>query len=222
VSERVEATFAGVLMAVAATGIALAIVTVPWVTGVLVDRVDSAGLSGLSAPQARILAEEVRAYVTSSDAPALRSTAFGRPAFDVEQAEHLDDVRGVMLGARAVTFVAGVLVAAWLLLRLLRGRRDLTAAATGVAGTVLLGVAGLALLAGLADFDMLFARFHEVFFKPGTWHFDSGDLVIQLFPESFWVAAAGIWAALLVASGVALLAASWAIARGRRSEALRG
>lgn len=221
-SRRVEVGLAGLLLALAVTGLALAVVSMPWITGVLVDRVDSAEISGLSRPQARILAEEVRAYVTSSSAPDLRSAAFGRTAFDANQIEHLDDVRGVMLGARAVALVAALLVAMWMSWRVSQRRHDLVSSAIRAAGAAMLAVVGLVLAAGLLDFDLLFARFHGVFFEPGTWQFASEDLVIQLFPEAFWVTAAGLWAALLVASGIVLLVVSWAVERRNRSGRLEG
>ncbi|MHB9004543.1 MAG: lipoprotein intramolecular transacylase Lit [Coriobacteriia bacterium] len=219
---RAEVGLAGALLVLAVTGLMLAMVAMPWVTGELVDRVDSAAISGLSEPQARTLAEEVRAYVTSSSAPGLRSTAFGRPAFDAAQVEHLDDVRGVMLGARVVTFVTTALVAIWLSWRILQRRHDLVSSAMRVAGIGLLAVVGLVLAAGLADFDTLFSRFHGVFFEPGTWQFAANDLVIQLFPEPFWIAVAGMWAALLVASGAVFLVVSWALVRENRPGRLEG
>lgn len=221
-NSRVESFLAGLVLAVAITGLTLAMVTVPWVTGMLVDRVDSAQLAGLTQPQARILAEEVRAYVTSSNAPALRVSAFGRPAFDASQTEHLDDVRGVMLSARSATLLTGVLVAAWFAWRASRGRWKLVSSAIRSAGVFLLGAVALVLLAGLADFDTLFTRFHGVFFEPGTWQFASDDLVIQLFPEPFWMAAAAIWAALLIGAGALLVAASWVISRRNAADDPQG
>lgn len=221
-SPRIESSFAGLVLAVAATGLALALATVPWVTGVLVDRVDSASLAGLSGPQTRILAEEVRAYVTSSGGSELRSSAFGRPAFDAKQVEHLDDVRAVMSGARFATIVAALLAGTWIAWRGSLGRWRLVRTSMRVAGGALLGSVTLVLVAGLADFEALFTRFHGVFFKPGTWQFASDDLVIQLFPEPFWIAAGGIWAALLVAIGVLLVAASWAVGRQGHQEFQEG
>ena len=58
--------------------------------------------------------------------------------------------------------------------------------------------------------DWLFTTFHGVFFAAGTWTFPSDSLLIRLFPESFWIAAAAAWAALVVLGALVLwLAALW-------------
>lgn len=205
---RVETFAAGALIAVLVVGVALTVVTRPWLTALLVDHVDSSRLTGLSASQTLELAEEVRLYVTRPDAPPLPGSAFGRSAFDAEQVSHLDDVRDVILAARTVTGITLLATVMWVAWCLFQSRRFAVAAALKVAGALLVGSPMLVFAVGLLDFDMLFARFHAVFFAAGTWTFSAGDLVIQLFPEAFWVWAAATWGALAMATGVVLLAAS--------------
>jgi uncharacterized membrane protein len=57
---------------------------------------------------------------------------------------------------------------------------------------------------GLVDFEGLFARFHGVFFESGTWTFSSDSLLIQLFPEPFWIVSAVGWTVLTAGGAVSL------------------
>ena len=55
----------------------------------------------------------------------------------------------------------------------------------GLAITV--GVILLAIAFVLSDFNLLFIKFHRIFFQDSTWTFAPSDTVIQLFPFDFWV-----------------------------------
>ena len=46
-------------------------------------------------------------------------------------------------------------------------------------------------LAMLADFDAFFDTFHGVFFDGDSWRFQHGDTLLGLYPDTFWVLAAG-------------------------------
>ncbi|MDP2400524.1 MAG: DUF1461 domain-containing protein, partial [Actinomycetota bacterium] len=47
----------------------------------------------------------------------------------------------------------------------------------------------------------LFAQFHALFFEGDTWLFPAGELLIELFPEPFWMTAGATWAGLVLLGG---------------------
>lgn len=57
---------------------------------------------------------------------------------------------------------------------------------------------------GILDFDSLFTKMHEMLFT-GNWLFYEGSLLIQLFPENFWMAMAATWLSVSVISALILL-----------------
>jgi len=191
-------------------GLALQIVLLPGFTRTLVKYVGSAELAGLPQQTTLQLAEEVRVYVAAPDAPMLPRTVDGRPGFDERQSSHLDDVRAVIVPATWLTW--GLLVGAlgWLVLavRSKGPTRDTLRSSAWFAGIAVLVMVPVAGLAGVADFDALFTRFHGLFFAAGTWQFYSTDLIIQLFPESFWAIAGAAWGLLAMAFAACLAAAS--------------
>lgn len=206
---RFGVIFGGVGLALLVVGLSLQLLLLPAYTRVVVSRVGSAGLAGLDPQRTLELAEEVRAYVTTPDPPALPAIVDGRPGFDERQTPHLDDVRAVMIPATWLTWAlaAGAVVwcaAAW---RSYAARSALRRAVFG-AGVGLLVAVPLLGVAGLADFDALFARFHALFFAAGTWQFYADDLIIQLFPEAFWAVSGLVWGLLIaVTAGAMTLAA---------------
>ena len=62
-------------------------------------------------------------------------------------------------------------------------------------------VAAVGLLAVVA-WRVWFVAFHQVFFLPGTWVFNSTDTLIRLFPEKFWFDTALTLAGLSLAGGL--------------------
>ena len=51
-----------------------------------------------------------------------------------------------------------------------------------------------------------------MFFEAGTWQFSEEELLIQLFPEPFWVLAGAAWAGLTGIGALGLLG-YWLVAR---------
>ena len=114
------------------------------------------------------------------------------------------DVRTVMgeLGS-AAALAALVLVALGLYSR---GRRWFWWAASVGAKVLLVGVVVVGLAMTLF-FDQIFELFHEVFFAPGTYLFNtSSEKLVQLFPDQFWsetsLALAGVVLLLALAVGL--------------------
>jgi integral membrane protein (TIGR01906 family) len=204
----------GLALALLVVGVSLYPLTHPTVTRLLVERYALFQQIGLSEPQVEATAEQVRAFVTDAEGQTLPATVGGRPGFDAAAVAHLVDVRNVISGARTVTGVLAALVAAWLVLAIALRRFDLIppalfAGAAGCAAIVL-----FVGMAGFLNFEALFTWFHGLFFSAGTWEFPADSLLIQVFPEAFWAAAAAGWAALILLGGGILATASMLVRAG--------
>jgi len=204
--------------ALLAIGLALQVLLLPAFTAANVASVDSATLTGLSATRTLQLAEEVRVYVTTPKPAPLPATVEGRDGFDERQVSHLDDVRVVIVGATRLTWILFAGAIAWAAAAVWRGGsvRAILAEAMRAGGIGLLVVLALAAVAGVVDFDSLFAGFHGLFFAQGTWQFYDSDLIIQLFPLGFWVLGGAVWAGSTAVAGLSLALAGHLL--GRRSE----
>jgi integral membrane protein (TIGR01906 family) len=135
----------------------------------------------------------------------------GRPAFTEREIEHMADVRRVFGRALRLQLVA---VAALALAALALSRTRLRHAVPlglMLGALLTLAVAVLAIPVILLGFEGFFARFHEVFFDPGTWRFPSSDTLIRLYPERFWEDVSQLVAGLTVLQALVLapLAAWW-------------
>jgi integral membrane protein (TIGR01906 family) len=103
---------------------------------------------------------------------------------DDRERGHMADVRTVMgeLGSAAL-LAAIVLVGLGLYSR---GRRWFWWAASAGAKALGVGVIVVGVVMTVA-FDQIFELFHEVFFAPGTYLFNtSSEKLVQLFPDQFW------------------------------------
>jgi integral membrane protein (TIGR01906 family) len=196
--ERAEAALVAVLVAVAIVGVTLLPLTTPLFVRTLVLAVHAERETGLSREQTLEAAEAVRRYVLDADAPPLPERLGGRTAFDAAASSHLVDVRNVLVPARRVALAAGALVLVWAMLR--RRRQRLLRITVRAAIALLGGAIGLAVVIGIIDFDAFFTWFHGLFFAPGTWMFPADALLIQVFPLPFWMSAAAVWAALVLAT----------------------
>lgn len=192
-------------------GLSLWVLTTPAYVNALVRVVDSAGSTGLGEQVTLDVAESVRRFVVDPDAPGLPEMIEGVPAFDAAAVSHLADVRDVVVPTRWLTLVLLVLVPSWGALRWrMPGGRRFIAKAARTASAALLSATVLAILAGLFDFNALFAWFHSLFFAEGTWVFPYEALLIRVFPLRFWIAAGATWGALVLIAAVLLcLFARW-------------
>jgi hypothetical protein len=206
---RAEVALFALVVVLAIGGGALLPLTTPAYVGLMVRAVGSADRTGLGLASTLETAEHVRRFVTDREAPALPPEIGGRPAYDDAAVAHLVDVRKVLVPARRLALGSATLGLGWALVRRrTREGRAVLAAALAGAGWSLLAVAGLAALAGAADFDALFARFHSLFFASGTWLFPEGALLIEVFPLAFWVASGVLWGFIVAAcSGAAVVTA---------------
>jgi len=185
-------------------GVALIPMLHPTFTKLLVQRYSETSQAGLTQAQMLHYAEQVREFVADGDINSLPATVGTRSGFDQAAVSHLRDVRGVLSGARTFTGILAALVVVWLGVETARKRFHTIAwALMAAAGFCLLFVV-LGAVAGTMNFDELFRWFHGLFFSAGTWEFPYDSLLIQLFPEGFWIAAGVTWATIVALVGVLL------------------
>lgn len=139
-----------------------------------------------------ILAEEDALQMKPWDAMLALSELDPSYALDADAMTHLNDVNEVISSAR-MPLLGITLIAAFCLMSLV------TMFGPRAAGRALLlgGSAALALFAvlgawGALGFDALFAWMHSLFFADGSWTFPADSLLIQMYPEAFWVGM-GLW-----------------------------
>jgi integral membrane protein (TIGR01906 family) len=195
-SAAAEIGVAAVLWAALVAGSAVLALTIPVYASALSRVLAIPQSAGLPAADALKLSDQVRALVADREFDPLPATWAGAPAFDAAAVSHLMDVRRVIGGARFATGIAALLLALYTAFGIAR-RRFVRLAAGMRAGAVLTGVVlVVALIAAVSDFTWLFTAFHGLFFTAGTWTFPADSLLIRLFPERFWMASGGAWAAL--------------------------
>lgn len=205
------ALVAGLALALLVIGLALIPLLHPTFTKILAQRYSETSQAGLTQPQMLHWAEQVREFVADGDVELLPATVGTRSGFDAAAVSHLRDVRRVLAGARTFTGILAALVVIWIGIEMSR-RRFVTIAwaLIAAAGFCLLFVV-LGALAGTVNFDSLFRWFHGLFFSAGTWEFPSDSLLIELFPEQFWIAAGATWAGLVLLGGLVLGGTGWAL-----------
>jgi len=201
----IEPLIVGAVIAVCLVGLWVQALSMPFVTSVLVRAVDSATVTGLTEEATLTTAEAVRAYVVDAERPdPLPTTVEGREGFSARAVKHLDDVRVVMSAARRITIALGLVVALWLFVRYLQRKPAPVVSACKAAGYILVLTPVLLGAAALIDFDTFFAYFHKPLFYGDTWLFSADELLVQLFPEPFWMASGGLLAGLTLSAAGAL------------------
>ena len=194
----------GLALAVFVVGLSLFVLTQPFFTRVLAERLSLADEAGLPRERMLAVAEQVRAYVVDGVGATLPEWVDGRPGFDASAVSHLSDVRDVIAAASVATWSLAIVLALWFGIQVASGRLDRVAQTMYAGALSCVVFVVLAFVAGLFDFDALFSAFHGLFFAEGTWTFASDSLLIQTFPESFWATAAGVWGALVLLGAAAL------------------
>jgi integral membrane protein (TIGR01906 family) len=117
---------------------------------------------------------------------------------------HLTDVHHVFRWVWVVWTACAVLVVGVVTGAVVRrkwrwlSRTLYSTACAGVVTPVALGVIGL------IAFGPFFTLFHEIMFPQGNWEFPADSLLIQTFPEPFWIASMGLLLAC-VATGSLLV-----------------
>lgn len=113
-----------------------------------------------------------------------------REFFNAREIAHMEDVRGLFLGAMKLrTACLAMAVILILLLFLLKAdvKRVLPRTLLAGSGLFLLVMAGLAAIIS-TDFDKYFIIFHKIFFHNNLWMLDPNtDLLINIVPEPFFM-----------------------------------
>lgn len=159
----------------------------PWFTSVLQSRHEVATTMDISQAEVDRVTGEILADLYL-DGPFDAALEGGEPLLDERERSHMHDVSillRVLAGAVLLSAVVAAVTGA-----MLRGERRrigrILLVAGGVVGTLAILLAGTFAVA----FEPAFLAFHELFFPPGTYLFESGSNLITLFPEGFWFDAA--------------------------------
>ena len=110
----------------------------------------------------------------------------GTPLFNPRELMHMLDVRNLTIPVLNIWLAICFFFFAMLLLYLLSNEipKFLKPLKTGGLLTILLIIA--ILLGVLLNFNLLFSKFHQIFFEGDSWLFYASDNLIRLFPMRFW------------------------------------
>lgn len=173
------------------------------------DVLRTTGISQIELEQASLrLIDYFNSEVAS---PQMEVTRQGKKVqlFNERELLHLEDVRGLVQLDYRIQIIAGFLIGICLALLALAVSNPIRSIGTAlISGTSLTLVLALALAAiSAVEFDLLFWQFHVVSFSNLMWQLDpSRDHLIQMFPQSFWYAAAMLLLGMVIACAGGLLA----------------
>jgi integral membrane protein (TIGR01906 family) len=140
--------------------------------------------------------------------------AFG-DFFNEKERVHLEDVRGLIQGARMISYglIALFILCMAYLAFMSNGFKEQAARTFWIAGFASLGMLLIGAIA-LTNFDWAFIKFHEVLFTNDFWLLDPAtDHLIQLFPQDFFEAFALRLGMLSAFSSCVLIASGYALPR---------
>ncbi len=135
----------------------------------------------------------------------------GQPLYQPQELSHMADVKAVVQRALLAWYFLFAIILAGGIWGWQRHWFSTFLNALSHGGWLTLALIASALVGVFSDFSELFTRFHQIFFKDGTWTFFFSDTLIRLFPLRFWQDAfifAGVFAfvcGLLLAVGAAYL-----------------
>jgi len=175
--------------------------------------------NGITEPDLRIIAKEIRTYFNSSDEPLeIHTHIKGNEIilFNSKEIAHMFDVKRLIWGVYASLLLSTLSLAAAFTIGLRQGRvfgvslwKWLFAGSTLTVAMI----ASIGLLC-LTAFDAIFLIFHRISFTNDLWRLNpSTDYLIKLFPRDFWFESTIIVAVISIAlaafisiiSGIALL-----------------
>jgi len=140
-------------------------------------------------------------------------TDSGELALSASEVQHLADVKSVTDAIFQAGAIAGVVQILCLVVQWQSSKCHLLPARLRQGVWLTAAFIGLVAVSAAMDFDVFFTRFHQIFFAPGTWIFDSSDTLIQLYPLPFWVDAVWKLAGVISLEMVLVYAAPVALAR---------
>lgn len=146
-------------------------------------------------------ASDIAPSVAESGDKAAALAALGeRYTLTDDALDHLDDVYGVLVGARwAIAAIAAACIAAAAHVYIRCGKKEFGTVLYRAAIAVVVVFAALAAWV-VVDFNGFFAAFHSLFFADGTWTFSWDSLLICMYPPAFWLGMGAVWLAVTVAA----------------------
>jgi integral membrane protein (TIGR01906 family) len=136
----------------------------------------------------------------------LRGTLESLPSITQKEVQHLVDVWLLLVWVKRVALLSLVIVSIgiffWLKTQHLYVLEAFRRGA--IVTLLLLTVIGVT---SLFDWTRVFLYFHEVLFPPESYSFPQDNLLIRLYPESFWQLAAGVWwlASVILSGGLLVI-----------------
>ena len=131
----------------------------------------------------------------------------------LDEIAHLYDVREIF----AATWTAGIIAACVVLgaftYQWRKGWKREQRRSLMIAGGLCIALPLVLGISAAFAFTMAFEFFHRLFFADGTWTFPSNSLLIQTFPEPFWMYISAMWMALVVICGIVLVVTTYVGAR---------
>ena len=133
-----------------------------------------------------------------------------RPLYNPRELQHMQDVQNVFLVTRWTWHLALgllVLIGVFSLAR----EENLLELAQGlkIGGLFVAGLVAVVGLLAVIFWQVWFVAFHQVFFTPGSWTFNTTDTLIRLFPERFWYDAALTLSGLSLIGGLGIALIGW-------------
>ena len=189
--QSLRGALAALVIGVATAIVIVALAIIPFLNPVWVgfgqDRAQAQAWTGYTTEQLRHVTNDILADLVIGPA-AFDVTLDGVPVLEERERQHMVDVsvvfqRFFMIAAGSALLIAGAFAFS-------RSRHDRSVlwrrlSRSGLVISIVTVVGGIA---GVLVFDQAFAVFHELFFPPGSWTFDSStEKLVQLFPEQFWV-----------------------------------
>jgi integral membrane protein (TIGR01906 family) len=133
-----------------------------------------------------------------------------KPLYNSRELKHMQDVQSVYLVAYRVWQVSLALLVLIGLTKIRRLEIDIEfAKSLGHGGLITVGIITLVGILAILAWQTWFVVFHQVFFEPGTWSFETSDTLIRLFPERFWFDAALAITGISLTGGLILVLGSW-------------
>lgn len=128
-----------------------------------------------------------------------------QPLYNQRELKHMQDVQDVFLVTRRIWQLALGLLVVIGFMSLWR-EQNLLELAQGfkMGGLLLAGLVAVIGLLAVITWQVWFVAFHQIFFTPGSWTFNTSDTLIRLFPERFWYDAALTLSGLSLTGGLGI------------------
>lgn len=128
-----------------------------------------------------------------------------QPLYNQRELKHMQDVQDVFLTARRIWYLAlGLLFLIGVFTQRSADRLMELAQGFKIGGLLVFGLVVVVGLLAVIGWQVWFVAFHQIFFTPGSWTFNTSDTLIRLFPERFWFDAALTISGLSLAGGLVI------------------